>query len=119
MSFISSYDNSSVLETEIAHIIDSCRYVPSADHITTENSMTKPKVSVVIPVYNSEPYLCECLDSVVNQTLEDIEVILVNDKSTDRSLEILRRYEKNYPTKVKVIDLSENLRPGGHVILEF
>ena len=51
-----------------------------------------PKVSVIIPVYNVEKYLRECLDSVINQTLSDIEIICINDGSTDNSLEILREY---------------------------
>lgn len=51
-----------------------------------------PKVSVIIPVYNVEEYLCECLDSVVNQTLKEIEIICVDDGSTDNSLEILKEY---------------------------
>lgn len=50
------------------------------------------KVSVVIPVYNVEDYLVECLDSIVNQTLKDIEIICVNDGSTDGSLDILNEY---------------------------
>lgn len=54
-----------------------------------------PKVSVVIPVYSTEKYLKECLDSVINQTLEDIEIICINDGSTDNSLEILEEYAKN------------------------
>ena len=51
-----------------------------------------PKVSVILPVYNTEKYLRECLDSVVNQTLKDIEIICVNDGSTDNSLAILNEY---------------------------
>lgn len=51
-----------------------------------------PKISVIIPVYNVEPYLRECLDSVVNQTLRDIEIICVNDGSTDNSGAILAEY---------------------------
>lgn len=50
------------------------------------------KVSVVVPVCNVEKYLCECLDSIINQTLNDIEIICVNDGSTDSSLEILNSY---------------------------
>ena len=42
-----------------------------------------PKVSVIIPVYNTEQYLAECLDSVINQTLREIEIIVINDKSPD------------------------------------
>ena len=56
--------------------------------------MSHPKVSVIIPVYNAEKYLRQCLDSVANQTLKDIEIICVNDGSADGSLEILREYEK-------------------------
>ena len=51
--------------------------------------MSCPKVSVIIPVYNAEAYLRECLDSVVNQTLKDIEIICENDGSTDGSLAII------------------------------
>lgn len=53
-----------------------------------------PKVSVIIPVYNVEKYLDECLDSVINQTEKDIEIICVEDCSTDSSLEILQEYAK-------------------------
>ena len=63
----------------------------------------QPKVSVIIPVYNVEKYLRECLDSVINQTLKDIEIICVNDGSTDNSLEILREYEKQ-DSRIKIID---------------
>lgn len=51
-----------------------------------------PKVSVIVPVYNVENYLRECLDSIVNQSLEDIEIICVNDGSTDGSMPILEEY---------------------------
>ena len=51
-----------------------------------------PKISVIIPVYNVEKYLRECLDSVLNQTIEDIEVICINDGSTDASGQILKDY---------------------------
>ncbi len=53
-----------------------------------------PKVSVIIPVYNAENYLKECLESVINQTLKDIEVICVDDGSTDNSYKILQEYEQ-------------------------
>ncbi len=54
----------------------------------------KVKVSVIVPVYNVEKYLVRCLDSIVGQTLKDIEIICVNDGSTDGSLEILKQYAK-------------------------
>ena len=52
--------------------------------------MSNPKISVIVPVYNVEKYLAECLDSIVNQTLKEIEIICVNDGSTDNSLSILK-----------------------------
>lgn len=50
------------------------------------------KVSVIVPIYNAEKYLEQCLDSIVNQTLKDIEIILIDDGSTDRSAEICKKY---------------------------
>ena len=61
--------------------------------IIVQNKITyQPKISVVVPVYNAEEYLKESLDSIVNQTLKDIEIICVNDGSTDSSLQILQQY---------------------------
>lgn len=51
-----------------------------------------PKVSVIIPTYNVEPYLRECMESITHQTLKDIEIICINDGSTDNSLKILKEY---------------------------
>lgn len=62
-----------------------------------------PKISVIIPIYNSEKYLRECLDSIINQTLKDIEIICVNDGSTDLSIKILEEYKKNN-SLIKIID---------------
>lgn len=67
------------------------------------------KVSVIIPVYNMEKYLVECLDSICNQTLKEIEIILVNDESTDNSLKILKEYEK----KDHRIIVVNNIHQGG------
>ncbi len=52
----------------------------------------KPKVSIIVPVYNVEEYLVKCLDSLVSQTLKEIEIICINDGSTDNSLEILNTF---------------------------
>ena len=51
-------------------------------------------ISFVIPVYNVEPYLRDCLDSVINQTYKNLEIILVNDGSTDNSKTICEEYQK-------------------------
>lgn len=57
------------------------------------------KVSIIVPVYNVEKYLRKCLNSLVNQTLTDIEVILVNDGSKDKSQEIINEFKEKYPEK--------------------
>jgi len=70
------------------------------DAIKRRSSMAK--VSVIIPVYNVQKYLAKCLDSVINQTLKDIEIICVNDGSTDNSLEILKAYAEK-DSRIKII----------------
>lgn len=59
------------------------------------------KVSIIVPVYNVEKYLAKCLDSLVNQTLKDIEIIIVNDGSPDKSQDIIDKYVKEYPNLVQ------------------
>jgi len=54
----------------------------------------QPKVSIIIPVYNVEAYLEECLNSVIEQTFRDMEIIIINDGSTDRSVEIIQNFAK-------------------------
>ena len=69
----------------------------------------KHKVSVIIPVYNSSKFLKRCLDSLMQQTLKDIEYIFINDASTDDSLAILRDYESKYTNRaIIIIDLKKN-----------
>jgi len=58
------------------------------------------KVSIIVPVYNVEKYIDKCLDSLVNQTLEDIEIIVVNDGTKDKSQVIIDDYARKYPGKV-------------------
>ena len=72
--------------------------------------MNMPKISVIMPVYNGEKYLNQCLDSVIGQSLQDIEIICVNDGSTDSSPDILRSYAAKDP-RVKVFD-QPNLNAG-------
>lgn len=72
-------------------------------------------ISVIIPCYNAEQYVDRCMETVVQQTIgiENLEVILVNDASTDNTLEILKRWESRYPEQILVITYDENLRQGG------
>ncbi len=66
-----------------------------------------PKISVIVPVYNVEKYLSTCLESLLKQTLSDIEIICVDDKSPDNALSILYDYA-NKDSRVNVIELPEN-----------
>ncbi len=63
-----------------------------------------PKISVIIPIYNVEHYIEKCLNSIINQTINDIEVILVNDGSTDSSEIIIDKYLFKYPNIFKKIN---------------
>lgn len=67
----------------------------------------KVKVSVIVPVYNVEKFIDKCLDSLVNQTLKEIEIIVVNDGSPDNSQKIIDDYVKKYPKKIKSL-IKEN-----------
>lgn len=69
--------------------------------------MNQPLISIIIPIHNDEKYLSRCLDSIVNQTLQDIEVICINDASTDSTALILEDYEANYKI-IKVIRFEQN-----------
>lgn len=73
------------------------------------------KLSVIVPVYNmaAGDKLTWCLNSLVNQTISDYEIIAVDDCSTDNSLKILREYEQKYPDKFKVIASPVNKKQGG------
>lgn len=77
-----------------------------------KKSNDKPLVSVIVPVYNTAEYLEDCLFALINQTLDNIEIILVNDKSTDCSLEILTYYA-NFDDRIILINNEENLGLSG------
>ena len=66
------------------------------------------KVSIIIPVYNTYQYLEDCLNSVCNQTLKDIEILIINDKSTDNSDTIIKKFE-NKDNRIRVINNNTNL----------
>ena len=59
------------------------------------------KVSVIVPVYNSANFLAKCLDSLAAQTIDSLEVVMVNDGSRDNSLDIMREYEQKYPGNLR------------------
>lgn len=70
------------------------------------------KVSVIVPVYNVEDYLGRCLDSLINQTFRDYEIICINDCSPDNSADVLRNYQFEYPDLIKVYQNEENMGLG-------
>ena len=73
------------------------------------------KVSVIVPVYNmaGEGKLEYCIRSLLEQTLQDLQIIAVDDKSTDASLEVLKRLEGSFPDRIRVIASPDNRRQGG------
>ena len=73
--------------------------------------MSQNKISVIMPVYNDEEFIQESLESIFNQTLTDLEVICVNDGSTDNSLAILEKYKSKYDSKIKIFN-QENQGSG-------
>ena len=88
-------------------------------YVSNLSKQEKPKVSIIIPIYNHEKYLRECLDSVVNQTMNDIEIICVNDGSTDGSLDILKEYANN-DNRLKIVDKKNTgLGPSRNVGLDY
>ena len=65
------------------------------------------KMSIIIPVYNKEKYVSSCLNSIIHSNMKDVEIICINDHSTDHSLDIIRQFEKLDP-RIKVIDMIEH-----------
>ncbi|WP_086226090.1 glycosyltransferase family 2 protein [Campylobacter devanensis] len=72
--------------------------------------MLKPKISIIIPVYNVEKYISQCLDSAINQSLKDIEIIIVDDCGSDKSMDIAQEYAKN-DNRIKIIYNKQNQGP--------
>ena len=69
--------------------------------------MNSPLVSVIVPIYNAEKYLKETIESIVNQTYENIEILLINHNSTDKSIDIMDLFNDSY-SRVKIINLDIN-----------
>ena len=73
-------------------------------------ALINPKISIIIPVYNVEKYLKDCLDSCINQTLQDIEIIIIDDCGSDGSMDIARQYALK-DNRIKIIKNSQNMGP--------
>lgn len=72
-----------------------------------DRERNKKLVSIIVPVYNKEKYLAKCLNSIINQTYKNLEIILINDASKDKSLEICKLYQK-YDSRIVIIDKKKN-----------
>lgn len=74
-----------------------------------------PCISIIIPCYNASSYIERCLTSICSQTIgvEKLEIILVNDASTDNTLELLEQWEKRYPEQIIVVTYDTNVKQGG------
>ena len=73
--------------------------------------MQIPEISVIIPVFNAAPFLQESIESILNQTFSDFELIILNDKSTDESLEIIKKIQSK-DNRVIIIDKEQNVGPA-------
>lgn len=74
--------------------------------------METKRISIIIPIHNSEQYLCNCIDSVLCQVEPNDEIILVNDGSTDNSLVICNRYKEEYPQIIQIINKETQSGPS-------
>ena len=70
--------------------------------------INSPKISIIIPVYNVERYISECLESCIKQTLKDIEIIIVDDCGSDKSIDIVKEYAKK-DSRIKIIKNNQNM----------
>ncbi len=122
---VPSYKEYKIIEKEIDEISDICtkkkypfsyivkrklRYVKNRNHDKVTNFDVL--ISIVIPTYNVEEYLDDCLVSLINQTFENFEVILVDDSSTDSTVDIIKYYEKIDP-RIKFIEKEKKSGSGG------
>ena len=105
-NFVLEQEKCNIAESFFAYKSDFCRHVYDAveKRYNRENRelegmrqhppVCRPEVSIIVPVYNTGLYLRQCLDSLIQQTFEDIEIIVVNDGSTDNSLDIMEEYAR-------------------------
>lgn len=92
-------------------IEDVINYVLSERTCKIIEEISNPKLSIIIPVYNVQDYLPECLGSIQKQTETSYEVILINDASTDNSKKVIEKYADE-DSRIKLIDLKENIGQG-------
>ena len=77
--------------------------------------MKLPAISVIIPLYNAEKYIGECLNSILSQTFQDFEVIVVDDRSTDNSVAVVQGYAPKFNGRLQIMQTQKNSGGGGYV----
>lgn len=87
--------------------------MPKNKQVTKSAYSRLPLVSVIMPAYNAEHYIELAVESIINQTYQNFELIVVNDASKDGTGVVLRRLAKHYPKKMRVIHLKKNVNRGG------
>lgn len=70
------------------------------------------EISIIIPCYNASKYLRQCIDSILNQTFKNYEIIFIDDKSTDNTLDILQEYKNNSDADIKILENKYNIGPS-------
>lgn len=83
------------------------------EEMREDSLTTTPKISIIIPVYNVEDYLQPCLDSMIDQPVKEIEIICVDDGSTDGSGTLCDRYQARFPAVVRVLHQKKSGRQRG------
>jgi glycosyltransferase involved in cell wall biosynthesis len=73
--------------------------------------MTTPEISVIMPVYNAAEFLAESIESILNQTFTNFELIILNDKSTDNSLDVISKYQRS-DSRIIIINKDINVGPA-------
>ncbi len=82
-------------------------------------STKKPLVSVIMPVYNGDQFLVEAIESILNQTYKNLELIVVNDASTDNSLLIAEKYQRKHPQRLRVFTTSKQTNSAGNGAMNY
>jgi glycosyltransferase involved in cell wall biosynthesis len=83
------------------------------------DSVNNPLVSIIMPVYNAEKYLDASIQSILQQTYEHIELLIVDDRSSDSSWKIIQSYQKKYPSKVRALRPRTNLNKEGDACVNY
>lgn len=72
-----------------------------------------PKISIIVPAYNSEKTIGRCIESLVNQSLKDLEIILIDDNSTDSTYKIMKKYQQLYPSRIALLSVEKSKNTYG------